>query len=279
MGESIWTYDPNYPVSIVFAVFYAIPLFVQGYQTFIRYRSYYFWVVFVGALLEVGGYAARTVAIKHLDQIPPYAVQSSLVIIAPIFIGAGDYLLVSRLCLAVLPSHLTRIYGLSTRKLTRIFISCDIISLLIQVSGSGIASSGNWEGSNATLGENVLIAGLATQLAAFTFFVGVLRRFHQLANTEGRADAPRGWRKVLLAVYVSSGLIIIRCIYRLIEFALGIDGYPFEHEWMFYVFDSLPMLVAIIMFCIYHPAKYLPNQTSEKMGDDTQLESRLVSRV
>lgn len=69
MGESIWTYDPNFPVSIVFAVFYAIPLFVQGYQTFIRYRSYYFWVVFVGALLEVGGYAARTVAIKHLDQI------------------------------------------------------------------------------------------------------------------------------------------------------------------------------------------------------------------
>lgn len=69
MGESIWTYDPNYPVSIVFGVFYAIPMFVQGYQTFIRYRSYYFWVVFVGAFLEVGGYAARTVAIKHLDQI------------------------------------------------------------------------------------------------------------------------------------------------------------------------------------------------------------------
>lgn len=64
----------------------------------------------------------------------------------------------------------------------------------------------------------MLIAGLATQLAAFTFFVGVLRRFHQLANTEGRADAPRGWRKVLLAVYVSSGLIIVSrrsiCFYR-----------------------------------------------------------------
>lgn len=105
---------------------------------------------------------------------------------------------------------------------------------------------------------------------------------------------PRGWRKVLLAVNVSSALVIVsrrsvcfdgvwwltrfqvRCIYRLIEFSLGIDGYPFEHEWMFYVLESLPMLVAIIMFCIYHPAKYLPNQTSEKMGDDTQLESSLV---
>jgi hypothetical protein len=48
---------------------------------------------------------------------------------------------------------------------------------------------------------------------------------------------------------------------------------------MFYVMESAPMLVAIIMFCIYHPAKYLPNQPSEKMTDDTQLESRLVSKV
>lgn len=77
------------------------------------------------------------------------------------------------------------------------------------MSGSGIASSGNWEGSNATLGQNVLIAGLATQLATFMFFVGILRRFHQLANIEGRADAPKGWRKVLLAVYVSSALVIV----------------------------------------------------------------------
>jgi hypothetical protein len=118
-------------------------------------------------------------------------------------------MLVSRLCLTVLPSHLIRIYGFSTRKLTRIFISADIISFLIQVSGSGIASSGNWEGSNATLGQNVLIAGLATQLATFLFFVGILRRFHQLANTEGREDAPRGWRKVLHAVYATSALVIV----------------------------------------------------------------------
>lgn len=45
---------------------------------------------------------------------------------------------------------------------------------------------------------------------------------------------------------------------------------------MFYVLESLPMLVAIIMFCIYHPARYLPDQASEKMSDETQLESRLV---
>lgn len=69
MGESIWTYDPIFALSIVAAALYLIPLVVISYQTFIKYRAYYFTVVPIGALLEVGGYAARAVSIKHLDQI------------------------------------------------------------------------------------------------------------------------------------------------------------------------------------------------------------------
>ena len=46
-------------------------------------------------------------------------------------------------------------------------------------------------------------------------------------------------------------------MYRVIEFALGIHGYPFTHEWMFYVFESLPMVPAIAVFCAFHPARYL----------------------
>src|SRR5689334_17298098 len=50
----------------------------------------------------------------------------------------------------------------------------------------------------------------------------------------------------------------IRSIYRLIEFALGVEGYPFSHEWTFYVFESLPMLPAIAVFCFWYPGRYLP---------------------
>lgn len=45
-------------------------------------------------------------------------------------------------------------------------------------------------------------------------------------------------------------------MYRLIEFGLGINGYPFTHEWMFYTFESLPMLPAIGVFCVWHPGEY-----------------------
>ena len=29
------------------------------------------------------------------------------------------------------------------------------------------------------------------------------------------------------------------------------------HEWIFYIFEALPMLPAIAVFCFIHPAKYL----------------------
>jgi len=48
--------------------------------------------------------------------------------------------------------------------------------------------------------------------------------------------------------------VILRLI---LNFAHMIDGYPFTHEWVFYVFESLPMLPAISVFCVYHPARYL----------------------
>lgn len=54
-----------------------------------------------------------------------------------------------------------------------------------------------------------MIAGLATQLGTFAFFMLVLGRFHQLANKGTRGDAPEGWRKMVQAVYVSSALIIV----------------------------------------------------------------------
>jgi hypothetical protein len=61
-------------------------------------------------------------------------------------------------------------------------------------------------------------------------------------------------------------------VYRLIEFALGVEGYPFNHEWVFYVFESLPMLPAISIFCLWYPGKYLP---PKKVVDDETASQEL----
>jgi hypothetical protein len=57
-------------------------------------------------------------------------------------------------------------------------------------------------------------------------------------------------------------------VYRLIEFAMGIDGYPFGHEWPFYVFEATPMLLAVAIFCLWFPPGYLPKK---KFGDDVEV--------
>ena len=86
---------------------------------------------------------------------------------------------------------------------------CDVVSFMIQRSGSGIASSNNRQGENEAIGRYVLVGGLAFQLVSFGLFLCVFRRFHVLANRLAKPDAPVGWRQVVLSVYVSSILIMV----------------------------------------------------------------------
>ncbi|KAJ9662804.1 hypothetical protein H2201_005885 [Coniosporium apollinis] len=279
--ESVWPSDHSTVLAIVAAVLYLIPTCVLCWETIIRYRSWFFSCVVFGSGLEVGGYIARAVSTRQVDQIPPYAVQSSLIILAPIFIAAGNYLLIGRLIRAVLVPSRHRILGLRADRITRTFVICDIISFLIQVSGSGLASSGDWEGDTATTGINVLIGGLATQVATFGFFLLILSSFHAQTLQHTRRSAPRGWRRIFIAICISSALIMIRCVYRVVEFAMGIEGYPFTHEWMFYVFESLPMLPAIAVFCLFHPAECLGSHggRGKEESSDTVSDLALTNQV
>jgi hypothetical protein len=114
------------------------------------------------------------------------------------------------MCLRILPVDMTHICRIRTTHLTRIFVICDIVTFLVQVSGSGIASSGNWEGEVVDIGTNVLIAGLAIQVLTFAFFIAIVFRFHQLTKTvELREGAGDGLKPVLKAIYISSALIIV----------------------------------------------------------------------
>jgi len=59
------------------------------------------------------------------------------------------------------------------------------------------------------IGTDVLIVGLAVQVATFALFMGIVGKFHSLTVRGVKEDAGYGWRRVLKAVYVSSALIIV----------------------------------------------------------------------
>jgi hypothetical protein len=69
----------------------------------------------------------------------------------------------------------------------------------------------------------------------------------------------------------------VRSIYRVVEFALGIEGYPFQHEWPLYVLEATPMLFAIAILAIYHPVNLVQKSPREASDNGTSLEDPKAS--
>lgn len=267
---SIYFYEPSLAAAILFTVLYALPT-VFTLHRINNYRTWYFICVVFGGAFEVAGYALRIGSLKKPCDVALYATSQSLIVIAPLLVAAGNYLMLGRLMLAVLPVNDNKIFGLKPTMVTAIFVGIDVVSILIQASGSGIASSNDWEGSEKEIGVDVLIAGLAIQVATVIIFLIMCWKFSDRAyfGRGMREDAPDLADRAFKAVCISTTLIAIRSIYRLVEFAMGIDGYPFSNEWIFYVFEAVPMLFAITIFCLWFPPAYLPRH---KFGDPLDAE-------
>jgi hypothetical protein len=56
----------------------------------------------------------------------------------------------------------------------------------------------------------------------------------------------------------------------MIEFALGVDGYLFSHEWCLFVFEAVPMWIAIGLLAWFHPVKWL-QESSGVQSSSTEL--------
>jgi hypothetical protein len=121
-------------------------------------------------------------------------------------------------------------------------------------------------------GSNVTIGGLVIQLLFFGFFVVVTTVFHfrisrhpttksqtDLGITRSQGWKQRNWFTILVGLYIVSVLILVRSVFRLVEYREGYSGYIMTHEVFMYIFDGLLMWIAMIVMNIYHPAEILGN--------------------
>src|SRR5690242_5297865 len=108
----------------------------------------------------------------------------------------------------------------------------------------------------ALAGEKIVIAGLALQVATFVVFLIALVdfevRMNRKASTATSEDSSN-WRKVLRILKAISTLVLIRCTFRLIEYAMGNAAYLIAHEWTLYVFDTVPMFLVLVLLLVLQP--------------------------
>lgn len=193
----------------------------------------------------------------------PYIIQSVFILVAPALFAATIYMILGRLIVRVPSGPSCSLIRPSW--LTKVFVIGDVFSFLLQASGGGLMAM---EGQ-ANLGQNILLVGLFVQIVMFGLFVVVAVAFHvrysrMLAisgaygsgGASGAANRPNGvpWLKVLYMLYAVSLLIMVRSIFRVIEYILGQDGYPLNNQWTLFVFDStLMFLVTTLFFFMFHP--------------------------
>ena len=112
-----------------------------------------------------------------------------------------------------------RILYIPVRRLTPIFVTCDVVTLLVQCTGTSVAATQNWKGLMARTGSNILIGGLAAQTATLAFFILVISNFagsRLYVGARGQAAWILGFRSAFISsvmIFVGVFLFCVRFTY------------------------------------------------------------------
>ena len=124
--------------------------------------------------------------------------------------------------------------------------------------------------SKQKLGEHLIVGGLAVQLIFFGFFmlVSVLfwTRYHKGEVIDPTVvDATPGgrWRTLMKVLFGSSLLILVRSVFRIVEYLGGYNGYLLKKEIFLYGFDALLMFQVMAMFNWCFPGKVIQRQKGQ----------------
>lgn len=163
----IYGYVPSLAWNATFLALFSASFFVHLYQAT---RSRY-WILYptlaLGALIELMGYAARVWSNKDVYNLNGYLMQICLLVMAPVFFSAYCYVVLG-----------TAIHRLGERfscipsgMYFVIFITADIISLILQAVGGGQAASGASDSAPTTSATNIMLAGIIFQLISMGVFI------------------------------------------------------------------------------------------------------------
>ena len=133
--------------------------------------------------------------------------------------------------------------------------------------------------STVKLGNNIILGGLVLQVLFFGLFIAVAGTFHKRMRADLAAAAAAAtsscslssppWTRYLMVLYLASLLIVVRCVFRIAEYAGGQDGVLLSNEVYLYVFEAALMFSAMVIFNLQHPSAVVGrNKISEyRMAD------------
>ncbi|KAJ5628486.1 RTA1-domain-containing protein [Penicillium lividum] len=270
----------------LFAVFLVIQLGLG-----VRYKTWGFLAgLFGGLVLEIIGNAGRLQMHDNPFLFNPYLEYLICLTIGPAFFSASIYICLGRI---------VNIYGetislLQPRTYTIVFVLCDLVSLILQAAGGAITSIADSDQQNlAQTGVNIMIAGLATQVASLVLFMALCLQYawsvHK--NPEALNEEPDmcelrnglRWKAFLAGLALATVAIFIRSVFRVAELKGGFHSSLANNQVLFMVLEGAMIVIAILCLTILHPGVCFEgqwNQTKWKFrrNSETNADARGKSR-
>ncbi|KAF8965859.1 RTA1-like protein [Flammula alnicola] len=278
---ALYGYLPSRAVAIVFLAFFGISMLAHAAQA-VKYRLWFMLLtaVLCGAL-EILGWSGRLWSSFSPLASTPFQIEITCTIVAPTPLLAANFVIFGRI-IRQLGAGYSR---LKPRLYTIIFTTCDVVSLVVQGLGGGIAATAP-DLAGANRGANIMLGGIVFQLiviivyavCAIEYFV----RYHKRApvssgtiirddKSAGSNDAVRGTftpklRLMSYALIFSTTCLFIRAIYRIIELGDGWNGRVIHTQVYFNVLDGAMVILVIYTTNFLHPGVLLaPPRKDETM--------------
>ncbi|KAL4877395.1 RTA1 like protein-domain-containing protein [Aspergillus karnatakaensis] len=254
MTYQLYNDKPSMLPAIVFGILFAITTLVHIWQA-IRTRSWFLTPIILGGLFEVAGYFCRVLSGTERDDwtTDPAAAQSVLIVLGPLLFTASIILLFNRIVHALKASSVSII---RPNWLTRIFLAGVIVSFIIQ-GGGGIMLLQSEDSERASLGSRIIFLGLLVQILFLLLYIIPTSIFHRrMLRTplhQSNTEITIPWQKYMTLLHSTVGLILVRTVFRAVEFGQGADGALRNKEAFIYIFDGILMLAGWIIFNIWHP--------------------------
>ncbi|WWC89875.1 uncharacterized protein L201_004803 [Kwoniella dendrophila CBS 6074] len=298
----IYSYIPSLALGIIGIITFSLVVFLNGFWLIKKRGTRWFHsLILVGALMEIGGYAARLASHKRPFVVSSFVAQYFLIVVAPVLFSAAIYLSLS---LAVRNyKGAERLLIISPRKVLLFFVTADIVTTIIQIAGAaliGTSESAKVRGKPSKVtpdqANDILLAGLAIQCFSFTCFLLILllviyrsyqsKYIYYLSNNNNnnnqqqqdiQEEVPeyqcgiKKLRSFLYIILITSLLILLRTTFRLSETGQGFFGFASTHESLFGCLEYLPVILSLLIWSLLPPSNFIlgqisNNQTRERLN-------------
>ncbi|KAJ1645953.1 hypothetical protein J3B02_000843 [Coemansia erecta] len=244
-----FTYMPAdvYP-EISLGVYFVVGL-VLIYQSIRSKAQWWVYILAVTAFGESLGYIFRTVCVYDTT-FAMYVLMTLFLLLPPNALALVNYKTIAKIIEDSVQAKPNK-FWLRPKFVNWFYFSSDVFSIAMQGAGGGMMTTAK----GREPGKKIVLVGLIVQLfffACYLFTTFYVWRKPEYAVSQGPRDKSpaAAKRKVMLAIVLTTLIIYLRSIYRIAEFADGYGGKIYSAEWAFYVFDTILIFIAFLVYIV-----------------------------